>query len=219
VTLLAPATPKLTVILNVNYPSGVTRERDRPTLVTLSPRALVGHGSPILRPVESENVTAEATLAIVIGSTAWNVTAEQAGRHIAGVVPAVDVTAVDWRTGQWARSKSTDSFKPMGPALVSGVDYNNLTITGRHNGTAIPSVSTSDLLWDVNEIVSYVSHYMTLSPGDVIFVGTAGESFTVPLQPGDTFEVDVSGVGTLRSPVQAAAPVAPTLPPPHRPQP
>jgi 2-keto-4-pentenoate hydratase/2-oxohepta-3-ene-1,7-dioic acid hydratase in catechol pathway len=216
VSLLAPATPKLTVILNVNYPSGVSGEqRPRPTLVTLAPRALTGHGSPILRPVEAEEVTAEPTIAIVIGRTAWNVSAQEAGQHIAGVVPALDVTAMDWRTGQWARSKSTDTFKPMGPALVSGVDYNDLTITGRHNGTAIPAVRTSDLIWDTNEIVEYVSRYMTLSPGDVIFVGTAGENFTVPIRAGDTLEVEVSGVGTLRSPVQAA-PAMTTLPPPFQ---
>lgn len=216
VSLLAPATPKLVVILNVNYPSGATNERPRPTLITLNPRALTGHGSPILRPVEAENVTAEPTLAVVIGRTAWNVAPEQAAQYVAGVVPAVDVTAVDWRSGQWARAKSTDTFKPMGPALVSGVDYGNLTITGRLNGTTIGPVSTSDLIWDVGEMVSYVSQYMTLSPGDVIFVGTAGEDFTAPIAAGDTFEVDVVGVGMLRSPVQAADPVASTLPPPHQ---
>ncbi|MEX1259054.1 MAG: fumarylacetoacetate hydrolase family protein [Gemmatimonadota bacterium] len=218
VALLAPATPKTTIVLNVNYPSGVTGQpRERPTLVTIPPRALTGHGSPILRPVEAENVRAEATLAIVIGSIARNVSPEQAGQHILGVAPAVDVTAMDWRTGQWARAKGTDTFKPMGPAVVSGVDYDNLTITGRHNGTALQPVRTSEMIWSPNEVVSYISRYMTLNPGDVVFAGTAGAEFTVALQPGDNFEVEVSGVGTLRNSVAAAPPVALTLPPPHTP--
>jgi 2-keto-4-pentenoate hydratase/2-oxohepta-3-ene-1,7-dioic acid hydratase in catechol pathway len=115
------------------------------------------------------------------------------------------------------RSKGTDTFKPMGPALVSGVDYNNLTITGRHNGTALQPVRTSEMIWDFNELVSYISRYMTLSPGDVVFAGTAGADRTVAVQAGDTFEVDVSSVGMLRSPIAAAPPIAPTLPPPSRP--
>lgn len=219
VTLLPPAIPRTAVVVNVNYPSGVTgNPRERPTIITLPPRAFVGAGSPILRPVEAENVRAEATVGIVIGRTASNVSASDAGQYILGVVPAVDVTAMDWRPGgsQWTRSKGTDSFKPIGPAVVSGVDYNNLTIIGRHNGTALPPVRTADMIWDFGELVEYVSRYMTLNPGDVILAGTAGQDFTVALQAGDTFEVEIAGVGTLRTPVQAAAPIAATLPPPHR---
>jgi 2-keto-4-pentenoate hydratase/2-oxohepta-3-ene-1,7-dioic acid hydratase in catechol pathway len=218
-TLLPPASPKLVVIANVNFPSGVTgAPRDRPTLVTIPPRSLVGHGSPIMRPAEVDNLRAEPTVAVVIGRTATNVSPDEAAQYIFGVVPGIDVTAMDWRPAgsQWTRAKGTDTFKPLGPVLVSGVDYNNLTITARHNETALESVRTADMIWDFNELVSYISRYMTLSPGDVVFAGTAGENFTVALQAGETMEVEIPGVGTLRSPVAAAAPVAATLPPPFR---
>jgi 2-keto-4-pentenoate hydratase/2-oxohepta-3-ene-1,7-dioic acid hydratase in catechol pathway len=221
VTLLPPATPSTAVIVNVNYTTGVTGQpRDHPTIITLPPRAFVGSGAPILRPVEAQNVVAEPTVAIVIGKTARNVTPEQAGAHILGVAPAIDVTAMDWRPAgsQWTRAKGTDSFKPIGPVVVSGVDYNNLTIVGKHNGTALQPIKTADMIFDFNELVSYISRYMTLNPGDVVLAGTAGQNFVVPIRAGETFEVEIAGVGTLRNPVQAAAPIAPTLPPPYRPE-
>jgi 2-keto-4-pentenoate hydratase/2-oxohepta-3-ene-1,7-dioic acid hydratase in catechol pathway len=216
-TLLAPAVPRTAVLINVNYQSGVTGEqRPRPTIITIPPRAFVGHGWPIMRPAEVEEVRAEPTAAIVIGSTATNVSAAEAPAHILGVVPAIDVTAMDWRTGQWTRAKGTDSFKPMGPAIVSGAEYNDLTIVARHNGMELPSVQTSDMIWDFNELVSYVSSYMTLNPGDVILAGTAGPDFTVEIAGGDTLEVEFEGVfGTLVTPVESASPMT-TLPPPSR---
>jgi len=220
VTLLPPADPLLAVVVNVNYPSGVTgTARTIPTIITLPPRSMVGHGSPVMRPVEVENFRAEPTAAVVIGRTATNVSAAEAGAYIFGVAAGVDVTAMDWRPAgsQWTRAKGTDTFKPLGPVVVTGVDYNNLTIQGRHNGTALPPVRTADMIWDFHELVSYVSRYMTLNPGDVIYAGTAGQDFTVALAAGDIFEVEVAGVGTLRNPVQAAPPVAATLPPPFRP--
>ncbi len=219
VTLLPPAAPKLNVIVNVNYPSGVTgTPRERPTIITIPPGSLVGHDSPIMRPAEVEDLRAEPTVAVVIGRTATNVTPEEAGQYIFGVAAGIDVTAMDWRPrgSQWTRSKGTDTFKPLGPVLVSGVDYNNLTIVGRHNETALEPIRTADMIWDFNELVSYVSRYMTLQPGDVVFAGTAGEDFTVELQAGETMEVEIAGVGTLRSPVTAAPSVAATLPPPFR---
>jgi 2-keto-4-pentenoate hydratase/2-oxohepta-3-ene-1,7-dioic acid hydratase in catechol pathway len=146
VTLLPPATPKTAIITNVNYPSGLNpdqKPRERPTVITIPPGAFVGHGAEIRRPVEVKDLRAEATAAIVISRRAANVTPEQARQHILGVAPAVDVTAMDWRQGQWTRAKGTDTFKPIGPVVVSGVDYNNLTIVGKHNGTALPAVKTA----------------------------------------------------------------------------
>jgi 2-keto-4-pentenoate hydratase/2-oxohepta-3-ene-1,7-dioic acid hydratase in catechol pathway len=217
VTLLPPATPSTAIITNVNYSSGLAANatpRERPTVITLPPGAFVGNGAPIMRPVEVQDFRAEATAAVVIGRRAVNVTPEQASQYIFGVAPAIDVTAEDYRPrgSQWTRAKGTDSFKPIGPAVVTGVNYNALTIVGRHNGTALPPVQTSAMLFDFNELVSYISQFMTLNPGDVVMAGTAGPTFTVALQAGDTFEVDIAGVGTLRNPVRARAPMT-TLPP------
>jgi 2-keto-4-pentenoate hydratase/2-oxohepta-3-ene-1,7-dioic acid hydratase in catechol pathway len=218
--LLPPAAPSTAVIINVNYPSGVTGQpRQAPTLITLPPRAFVGGGSPVLRPVEAQDVRAEPTVAVVIGRMARNVSAAQARQYIFGVAPALDVTAMDWRPAgsQWTRAKGNDSFKPIGPYLVSGVDLGNLTINGKRNGQAIEPVRTSEMIWDFDELVSYVSRFMTLHPGDVILAGTAGASRTVAIQPGDALEVEIAGVGTLATPVAAAPPIARTLPPAYRP--
>lgn len=220
VTLLPPAIPRTAVVTNVNYPSGLTgtqQKRQQPTVITLPPNAFIGHGGQIKRPVEVKDLRAEPTAAIVISKKAVNVTPEQAAQHILGVTPAVDVTAMDWRSGQWTRAKGADSFKPIGPVVVSGVDYNNLSIVGKHNGKPLTAVKTSEMFFNFHALVSYISGFMTLNPGDVVLAGTAGQGATVALQAGDTFEVEIAGVGTLRNPVGALPPMT-TLPPPYKKQ-
>ena len=218
VTLLPPATPRTAVITTVNYPSGLSENqqpRQNPTIITLPPNAFVGHGAPIRRHAELKDLRAEATVAVVIGRRATAVTPEQARQVIFGVTPAVDVTAMDWRQGQWTRAKGTDSYKPIGPVVVTGVDYNSLTIVGKHNGTALPAVKTAEMLADFAELISHISQSKTLNPGDVVLAGTAGPKFTVALNVGDTFEVEIAGVGTLRNKVEARPPMT-TLPPPFK---
>ena len=100
---------------------------------------------------------------------------------------------------QWFRAKASDTFGPTGPMLVTGLDYNDLQLTTRLNGEVRQSESSADLIFDVDEIVSYISRYVTLEPGDAIFTGTPGT--TRAMQHGDVVEIEVEGVGVLRNPV------------------
>ena len=97
--------------------------------------------------------------------------------------------------------EGADTFGPMGPVLVRGVDYNKLHLIGRHNGKVVQESTTDQLIFSIDNIVSYISRYVTLEPGDVIFTGTPGT--TQAMKPGDTFEVEIEGVGILRNKVVA----------------
>ncbi|SUZ51762.1 uncharacterized protein METZ01_LOCUS4616 [marine metagenome] len=103
---------------------------------------------------------------------------------------------------QWLRAKGSDTFGPIGPAIVTGLDYNDLLVETRLNGETRQSASSEDLLFGVDYIVSYISRYVTLYPGDVIFTGTPGS--TRAMKPGDVVEIEVQGVGVLRNTVAAA---------------
>jgi 2-keto-4-pentenoate hydratase/2-oxohepta-3-ene-1,7-dioic acid hydratase in catechol pathway len=140
-------------------------------------------------------------MVVVIGREAKNVPVEEAGRYVFGVTAGNDVSERDWQSAdlQWFRAKGSDTFGPLGPVLVAGLDHNDLLLQTRVNGELRQSARTSDLIFDVEEIVSYVSHYVTLYPGDIIFTGTPGT--TQAMEPGDVVEVELEGVGVLRNTV------------------
>ena len=98
---------------------------------------------------------------------------------------------------QWFRGKACDTFGPLGPAIVSGLNYNDLLLQTRLNGEVRQKQRTSDLIFDVPTIVSFVSQFATLLPGDVIFTGTPGS--TKPMKSGDVVEIELEGVGILRN--------------------
>ena len=129
---------------------------------------------------------------------------EEAEDAIFGVTCGNDVSGRNWQRAdlQWFRAKASDTFGPVGPAVVTGVDPNNLALVGRHNGEVVQEQTTGDLLFGSAAIVSFISHYATIEAGDVIFTGTPGR--TKALEPGDTFEVELEGVCKLRNPVEAA---------------
>ena len=102
---------------------------------------------------------------------------------------------------QWFRAKGADGFGPIGPAIVTGLDYNNLRLETRVNGEVRQSSSTSELVFSPDKILSYCSQYVTLLPGDVIFTGTPGK--TQKITRGDTVEVEIEGIGVLRNRVAA----------------
>ncbi len=115
-----------------------------------------------------------------------------------------DISARDWQVNdkQWWRAKGCDTFGPCGPFIVSGLNYDDLLVRLRLNGQIKQSQRTRDLIYGVADIVTFVSRHMTLEPGDLIFTGTSGT--TEPIQPGDTVEVEIEGVGVLRNTVKAA---------------
>jgi len=186
-----------------------------PLLFAKLPNALAGDGDPIVLPVESDHVDAEAELAVVIGTRARRVAPEAALEVVAGYVCANDVSARDlqFRDGQWLRGKSFDGFCPLGTRLVPVSelgDASGLRIVQRLNGEVLQDSTTDRLIFDVPALVAFASAVTTLEPGDVILTGTpAGvgifRSPPVRLSDGDVVEVEVEGVGRLVNPVQAEA--------------
>jgi len=119
--------------------------------------------------------------------------------YIFGITCGNDVSERIWQKNdlQWFRAKAADTFAPLGPAVVQGLNYDDLHVTTRLNGEVRQSQSTKDLLFSVANLVSYISRFVTLLPGDLIYTGTPGT--TGQMNPGDVVEVEVEGVGILRN--------------------
>jgi 2-keto-4-pentenoate hydratase/2-oxohepta-3-ene-1,7-dioic acid hydratase in catechol pathway len=208
VKLLPPAEAKKVVAAGLNYKShlGEQSAAKYVGLFAKFPTSLVGHGADIIYPADATTVHYEAEVCVVIGKRAQNITEAQVRDHIFGVAPCNDVSERVWQKQdlQWFRAKAADTFGPIGPAVVKGVDYNKLKLIGRHNGKVVQETTTDLLIFSIDNIVSYTSRYITLEPGDVVFTGTPGT--TQAMKPGDTFEVEIPGVGTLSNKVVAARP-------------
>jgi 2-keto-4-pentenoate hydratase/2-oxohepta-3-ene-1,7-dioic acid hydratase in catechol pathway len=179
----------------------------KPLLFFKPPTAVIADGAAIVLPPESQQVDFEGEIGVVIGRALRRATEAQARGAIAGITCVNDVTARDLqRTDeQWTRAKGFDTFCPLGPRLVS-VDprqLDTLEVFCRVNGTERQHGRARDMVFPIPALVSFVSHVMTLEPGDLIATGTpAGVG---PLAPGDVVEVEVPGVGVLRNPVVAEA--------------
>ncbi len=205
VKLLPPAEAKKVIAAGLNYRSHIGEQTPAKYvgLFAKMPTSLVGHGADIVYPADATNLHYESEVCVVIGKRAKNITEAAAKDHVFGVAPCNDVSERGWQKAdlQWFRAKASDTFGPIGPALVRGADYNHLTLIGRHNGKVVQESTTDLLIFSIDAIVSYVSRYVTLEPGDVIFTGTPGT--TQAMKPGDTFEVEIKGIGTLRNTVVA----------------
>jgi 2-keto-4-pentenoate hydratase/2-oxohepta-3-ene-1,7-dioic acid hydratase in catechol pathway len=208
VQVLAPCDPAKVIAVGLNYRSHIG---DRPVapypgLFAKLPSSIVGPGDDIVLPVDAENAHYEGELVIVIGKRAKNVPESSAGEHVFGVTAGNDVSERNWQRSdlQWFRAKASDTFGPLGPVIARGLDYDDLLVQTRVNGEVRQSERTKDLIFGVNRIVSYVSRYVTLEPGDVIYTGTP--QTTQALKPGDVVEVEVEGVGVLRNTVTRARP-------------
>lgn len=208
VKLLAPAEAKKVIAAGLNYRSHIGQQTPAKYvgLFAKMPTSLVGHGADIVYPADATTLHYEAEVCLVIGKRARNITEAQVKDHVFGVAPCNDVSERAWQKAdlQWFRAKGADTFGPMGPALVRGADYNKLKLVGRHNGKVVQEATTDMLIFSVDAIVSYVSRYVTLEAGDVIFTGTPGT--TQAMQPGDTYEVEIEGIGLLRNKVVAERP-------------
>jgi 2,4-didehydro-3-deoxy-L-rhamnonate hydrolase len=175
--------------------------------------ALIGPGDPIVIPPLVTKCDYEAELGVVIGRTVKGVSKENALEAVAGYVVANDVSARDlqFADGQWTRGKSPDTFCPVGPLVaVSEVpDPHALPIRAILNGDLLQDSNTSNLIFGIDDVISYASQTSTLEAGDLILTGTpAGVGvFRDPqrlLQPGDTITIEIDGLGTLTNPVVAA---------------
>jgi 2-keto-4-pentenoate hydratase/2-oxohepta-3-ene-1,7-dioic acid hydratase in catechol pathway len=203
VRLLPPCQPTKIVAVGLNYQShlGKRQAAAYPGLFAKYPTSIIGPEDNIVFPPGAQNVHYEGEMVVVIGKRAKNVTAEEAPRYIFGVTAGNDVSERDWQKNdlQWFRAKASDTFGPLGPAIVRGLNYNDLLLQTRLNGEVVQSQRTKDLIFNVEAIVSYVSQFVTLMPGDLIFTGTPGS--TKAMKPGDVVEVDIEGIGVLKNKV------------------
>jgi 2-keto-4-pentenoate hydratase/2-oxohepta-3-ene-1,7-dioic acid hydratase in catechol pathway len=201
VRLLAPATPGKVIAVGLNY---LTHLGERPAaaypgLFAKMPTSIVGPEAEVIYPADATNLHFEGELVVVIGKKAQHVSVADAPNYVFGVTAGNDISERDWQRAdlQWFRAKASDTFGPLGPMIVSGLNYGDLLLQTRVNGEVVQSQRTKDLVFDVPAIISYISRYVTLEPGDVIYTGTPGT--TKAMKPGDVVEVEIEGVGVLRN--------------------
>ena len=174
-----------------------------PLMFLKPPSSLIRDGEPIWRPENYERVDFEGELGVVISKRTQRVTREHALDSVLGYTCVNDVTVRDLqkKDGQWTRAKGFDTFCPVGPRIVAGLDPRNLRLITRVNGDIKQDSSTADLIHDVASLIAFCSQYMTLEAGDLITTGTpAGVG---NLDPGDVVEIEIEGVGILSNPVIA----------------
>lgn len=203
--LLAPCAPTKIVGVGLNYRAHAEEMKkplpSRPLLFLKPPTCVLDPEAPILLPAESGQVEHECELAVVVGRRLRRVSPAQARDGVLGFTCFNDVTARDVQRAevQYTRAKGFDTFGPVGPVVETELDPRKLLIKTLVNGEVRQLGSTSDMIFDVFELLSFVSRGMTLLPGDVLTTGTPPG--VGPLAPGDVVEVSVEGIGVLRNPV------------------
>jgi 2-keto-4-pentenoate hydratase/2-oxohepta-3-ene-1,7-dioic acid hydratase in catechol pathway len=230
-TALPAISPDKVVCVGLNYrdhvAEGAGREvPDRPLLFSKFANAVVADDEPIIRPPGTHALDLEVELGVVIGRKATRVTVANAKDHVAGYVVVNDISARDWQgnkaalregekgDGQWLRAKGSDTFLPMGPVFVTadeldpaaGLRLRSWRIPPGGDPILMQDGSTTDMIFGVPELVSFISQSITLDPGDVIATGTpAGVGvFRDPpvfLEPGDRVRCEIEGIGTVENPI------------------
>lgn len=205
VRLLAPTVPSKIVAVGLNYRDHAIEMGEElpeyPKIFLKPSTALIGPHDSIVLPQSSRRVDYEAELALVVKRLAKDVDERQAKDYILGYTCFNDVTARDLQQvdGQWTRAKSFDTFAPIGPVVDTSVDPRSLEISCKVNGELKQNSNTSNLIFGPEQLLSFVSHVMTLLPGDVIATGTP--SGVGPLHSGDTVEVIIEQIGVLTNSV------------------
>lgn len=201
--LQPPAEPSKIVCVALNYRAHAEEMGkaipSEPLLFLKSPASLLAPGGEVILPPDSQQVEHEGELALVMGRTATKVSPEDALRYVLGFTCLNDVTARDIQRREkvYGRAKGYDTFCPVGPWLETEIpDPQNLTITLSVNGELRQKGATSDMIFSVAELVAFISHVMTLYPGDLISTGTPPG--VGPLRPGDVVEVKIPEIGTLQ---------------------
>lgn len=216
VTLLAPCEPKNIVCIGKNYAKHIAEMGGsaedlpkEPGLFIKSLNTLANPGDPIPYPSWTQNLHFEGELAVVVARTMRDVSEADALSHVLGYTCAVDVTARDKQRSdlQWARGKSADGFCPVGPWLETNLDVSAVGVQTRLNGALKQDGNTRDLIFSVPKILSYISSFLTLGPGDLVLTGTPDG--VGPMAVGDRLEVTVEGVGTLACMVRASERLVP----------
>ncbi|MDF3130817.1 fumarylacetoacetate hydrolase family protein [Kiritimatiellaeota bacterium B1221] len=221
---LPPISPAVIFGIGLNYRAHAEEMGsplpDFPVVFMKNISAVTGHGEPIFLPrhLNSDAVDYEVELAVVIGKTAKNVPEEKALEYVAGYAVGNDVSARDWQKifggGQWSRGKSFDSFCPLGPVMVTAdeiPDPNRLPIRMTLNDEVVQDSNTSDQIFTVEQLISFLSGSTTLLPGTIILTGTppgvgAGKKPPVYLKAGDRLQAEIEGIGSLQNNVIEESP-------------
>jgi 2-keto-4-pentenoate hydratase/2-oxohepta-3-ene-1,7-dioic acid hydratase in catechol pathway len=204
VKLLTPCVPSKILAVGLNYKShlGSRPAPVNPEMFYKPITSLQNPGDPIQLPHDATDTHFEGELVVVIGRPVRHASAQEARDAVFGVTCGNDVSERNWQRNtdkQWWRAKGCDTFGPLGPWIVTGLDYSDLALETRLNGEVMQQQRTSDLIFDVPTVIRFVSRYVTLTPGDVIYTGTPGN--TARMTPGDVVEVELEGIGVLRNPV------------------
>ncbi|MDI6602021.1 MAG: fumarylacetoacetate hydrolase family protein [Thermoanaerobacteraceae bacterium] len=204
--ILTPIVITKAVCVGVNYKSHSEEMNHQlpsdPLLFIKPSSAVINPEEEIVRPAQSTRVDYEGELAVVIGKRAKDVDLKDVDDYILGYTCGNDVTARDLqqKDGQWTRAKSFDTFLPFGPFIETDLDPDDLSLRTYLNGKVVQESRTSNLIFKAKELVSFISHCMTLYPGDIIMTGTP--SGIGPMGSGDVVEVEIEGIGILRNRVK-----------------
>ncbi|MEZ8345630.1 fumarylacetoacetate hydrolase family protein [Vibrio splendidus] len=198
VEVLLPTQPEKVFAVGMNFASHLASPADAPPPMFLKlPSSLTLTGELIQVPPGAKNVHFEGELVIVIGKQISRASEEEAEQAIFGVTVGNDITERSWQGTdlQWLRAKASDGFGPIGNTIVRGIDYNNVQLTTRVNGKVVQQENTSFMIHKPTKVISYLSHYFTLKPGDLVFMGTPGRTYA--LSDKDQVSVTIEGVGTV----------------------
>ena len=203
VELLLPTTPQKVFAVGMNFDSHLSSPSNAPPPLFLKlPTSLIASGKTIQLPTGANNVHFEGELVLVIGKQAKHIKESDADGVILGVIAGNDLTERSWQGSdlQWMRSKASDGFGPISSVITVGVDYNNLLLTTKLNGKVVQQENTKYMIHKPAKVVSYLSQYFTLMPGDLIFMGTPGR--TKALNNGDVVSVTIDQVGSVENKIQ-----------------
>jgi len=200
VELLIPTVPEKVFAVGMNFASHLSSPVDAaPPLFLKLPSSLIVSGKTVNAPRDAKNLHFEGELVLVIGKEAKNISEAEAEDVIFGVTVGNDLTERSWqgRDLQWMRSKASDGFGPIAATITRGIDYNNVLLTTRLNGKVVQQENTRFMIHSTRKVVSYLSQYFTLKPGDLIFMGTPGR--TQALKDKDVVSVAIDGVGKVEN--------------------
>ncbi|MGH2371389.1 MAG: fumarylacetoacetate hydrolase family protein [Chloroflexota bacterium] len=201
--LLAPCQPTKIICIGLNYRAHAAESGQEvpaePLMFLKPPTSVVGPNDDVVWAPGSERIDYEAELAVVFKKQAKYIPPGAYKEYVLGYTCANDISARDFQRGdgQWARAKGSDTFCPLGPWIETDVDPGSLRITGKLNGQVKQDSSTADLAFNVDALITHLTKYFTMEPGDVLITGTpAGIG---PMNPGDEYEIIIEGIGSLKN--------------------